>query len=272
MVGFVGEEKLLVQDVGVFSQLEGALVEVLFCSFVVFPSPAQPQQQVVLDIFQLNCRDPPLDDSLPEGIDVHLQQRHGPYQQVVARSDQIDIKQQMVPHQTVHPLIVGNRVSGPELNNDLLVRVAWQDSSGVVERKDVAGVGEELELGVELAVVVQGEDLCAGVVQLDLPEVDGVAVEKDVEPFGVALQLEGKGVAVVALQVEGIDCGEVGEAWGVVDLHRKGGLGGNRASFWVETEEAVVELGHASLGVDGKGRRHFSAVAQHHLPTGSPGD
>ena len=53
----------------------------------------------------------------------------------------------MVPDETVHPVIVGHRVSGPELYDDLDVCVPVDGALGLVELKDVARVREELVLG-----------------------------------------------------------------------------------------------------------------------------
>lgn len=76
-----------------------ALVEVFLRALLLLTaSLCQLQQDVVLDVLELNGRDPALDDPLPEGIHMHLHQRHRPDQQVVTSPNQIHIQQQMVPN------------------------------------------------------------------------------------------------------------------------------------------------------------------------------
>lgn len=67
------------------SHLYIALVKVLLSAFLLLTASfCQLEQYVILDILQLNRRDPALNDPLPEGIDMHLHQRHRSYQQVIA--------------------------------------------------------------------------------------------------------------------------------------------------------------------------------------------
>ncbi len=74
------------------SKLYVALVEILLCSFFLLTvSLGQLKQYVVFDIFEFDGRDPSLDDSFPEGVDVHLHERDRPYEQIVASSNKVNI-------------------------------------------------------------------------------------------------------------------------------------------------------------------------------------
>lgn len=100
------------------SNLYITLVKVLLSAFLFLTaSLRQLQQYVILDILQLNRRDPALNDPLPECIHMHLHQRHRSDQQIITSTYQIDIQQQMVPYQTVNPLIIRYGVPWPELND-----------------------------------------------------------------------------------------------------------------------------------------------------------
>lgn len=95
------------------------MVEILLGGWVVvlalLPAFGQPQQRIILNILQLNLRNPTLNNPPPKPINMRLQQRHGPNQQIITSTNQIHKQQHMIPHQTVHPLIVGDRVAGMEL-------------------------------------------------------------------------------------------------------------------------------------------------------------
>lgn len=184
------EKKLLLQDVGVLPDLHVGLVEVFLVRVLKAPL-GQFEQKIVLDVLELDGRNPPLNDPLPEGVNMLLEEGDGPDEQVVAGAHQIDIQQYMVPNQAVDPLVVRDRVSGPELNHYLSVAVASQDSLGVVELKHVRRVGEKLVLSAQLGVVGEGQHFCAGVVQFYLPKVYRGTVEGNVESSGVALQTQG---------------------------------------------------------------------------------
>ena len=101
-----------------FPDLQVALIEILLSAVLLTPF-GQPQQQVILDVLQLDRRDATLDHSLPEAVDMGLQQRHWSNEQIITSANQINEEKQMVSYETVDSLIVCYRVSWPKLNHNL---------------------------------------------------------------------------------------------------------------------------------------------------------
>ena len=131
------------------ADLDVALVEVLLRALLLLAAPLrQLQQDVVLNVLEFDGRDPALDDPLAEGVDVHLHQRHGADQQVVAGADQIHVQQQMVADQAVDALVVGDGIPGPELDDYLLGAVPAQSALDIVEQEDVVRVRVELKISL----------------------------------------------------------------------------------------------------------------------------
>lgn len=196
---------------------------------------------------------------------MHLQQRHGPDQQVVTSSDQVHIQQQMIPYQTVNAFIICDGVPRPKLNNDLLGAVPSQCPPHIIEQENVVGIRIKLEIRFQLRIVGDCEHLSRGVLQLYLTEIDGAGVEVDVKSFGVAPEVEGKLVAVAADEGEVIDGPAVHEGGRVVDLHRVGHLGRDAAPLGLEGDELVIELALIRALLDVKLRRHFGAILEDEL-------
>ena len=240
------EKELLLQDVGVLPDLHVGLVEVFLVGILEAPL-GQFEQEVVLDVLELDGRNPPLNDPLPEGVNMLLEEGDGPDEQVVAGAHQIHIQQDVVPHQAVDPLVVGDRVPGPELYHYLRVAVASQDSLCVVELKHVRRVSEKLILSAQLRVVGECQHFCAGVVQFYLPEVYRGTVEGDVEPPGVALQTQGQGVPRTAHHLEVCYNPRVHKSRRKCYLHRETGSRGEDSPLRGESEELLVELAVPSL-------------------------
>lgn len=153
------QEQLLVQGIGVLGYRSARLVEVLLVGGIGiellagFLPLGEPEQGIVLHIFELDLGYATLDDPLPEHIHMTLQQGERVDQQVVAGADQVHVQQDMVPHQAVHSLIVGDGVPGLEGDDDLLGRLPRDHALGLAEIEYVAGLGEELELGLQLGAV-----------------------------------------------------------------------------------------------------------------------
>jgi len=107
----------------------------------------------------------------------------------------------MVPDDAVDALVVVDRVVGPEVDDDAGVGLRGHGALGLREAEDVAGLVEELELGGQLGVVVDGEHAVDHLAQPGLKRVphllvvDGAGREEDVEGLGVAHALDAEGVA-----------------------------------------------------------------------------
>jgi hypothetical protein len=155
LIAFSLEKELFLQHIRMLSNLEIRLVEILFHG-VLTPSLGQLQQKIILDILKFDGRDPALDDPLPKGIYMLLQQGQRSDQQIVTSPYKIDIEQRMISDQTVHTLIVRHRISRPEFYYYLHVCVARKSAFGLVKLEYVASVSEEFEFCVQLGVVAQG--------------------------------------------------------------------------------------------------------------------
>lgn len=152
------EKQLLLQDVRMLLDQGTRLVQVRLGGCVLLlhlSSPCQFEQDVVLDILQLNLRNPTLDHSFPESVHVHLGERQWLYQQVETSPHQVHIQQRVVSHQTVDPFIVRNRVPGSKLDHYFLVTILLNVSFRLVEAEDISGIHEELELGIRVGVIVE---------------------------------------------------------------------------------------------------------------------
>lgn len=62
----------------------------------------------------------------------------------------------MVSDKAVDSFIVGNGVSGSELDNDFSLWIFCQNSFVITEEEDVVGVGEKLELSLYFRGVDEG--------------------------------------------------------------------------------------------------------------------
>ena len=265
------EKEFLLQDVGVLPDLHVGLVEIFLVGILESPF-GQFQQKIVLDVFKLDGRNPSLNNSLPEGVNMLLKQGDGPDQQIIAGTHQIDVQQDMVPHKTVDPFIVGHRVPGPEFYHYLGVAVAGQDSLGVVELKHIRGVGEKLILSAQLWVVGEGQHFGACVVQLYLPEVDGVTVEGDVESSGVALQTQRQGVPRSADHFEVCYYPCINKSRGKCYFHCETGFWREDSLLRGESEELLVELAVPSVTRDAELCGDLGAVLDDEFPGDGLGD
>jgi len=93
-----------------------------------------------------------------------LQQRNRPDQQVITSPQQIDIKQTVIPDQTINPFVVGHRIPWPELYHNLHIWIPSYRALGVVELKNIATICEKLILSVELRIIGDCQDFSACVV------------------------------------------------------------------------------------------------------------
>lgn len=67
----------------------------------------------------------------------------------------------MVSNKAVDAFVVVHGVSGSELDDYFFVGVSLYGSFGLVEEEDVVGVCEELEIGLELGFIRDGENFGA---------------------------------------------------------------------------------------------------------------
>lgn len=90
-------------------------------------------------------------------INMSLEKWHGLVEDVIARTNQVDIEDVVVSHDAKDPFVVIGRVLWKELNNDPSLRL-WLDSSfSLTKREDVGLVCEELESCGLTAVVANVE-------------------------------------------------------------------------------------------------------------------
>ena len=132
------------------SDLEVCLVKVLLGVAFLCALFGQFEKQVIFNIFQFDSRDPAFDDSLPEGVNMLLNEGKRSDQQIVAGSDEIDIQENMVSHKAVDSLIVGNCVSRSEFDDDFGIGIASDGPFGFIEKEDIVRVGKKLVICVQL--------------------------------------------------------------------------------------------------------------------------
>ena len=78
-----------------------------------------------------------------------------PDQQIIASSQKVHIKQDMVPHQTVNSLIISNSVSRPKLDDDFLCRLFGNYAFGFVKAKNISRIGEKFKLSLHFRGISQ---------------------------------------------------------------------------------------------------------------------
>lgn len=150
LIVFTFEKELLLEDVGVLSDLEVCLVKVLLGVAFLCALFGQFEKQVIFNVFQFDSRDSAFDDSLPEGVNMLLNEGKRSDQQIVAGSDEIDIQENMISHKAVDSLIVGNCVSRSEFDDDFGIGITSDGPFGFIEKEDIVRVGKKLVICVQL--------------------------------------------------------------------------------------------------------------------------
>ena len=131
-----------------------------------------------------------------------LQEGDRLYQQVVAGADEVHVEQEVVADQAVDSLVVGDGVSGPEVDDYLLRGLLQEHALVLAEPENIPGVSEKLELGLELRLIHDRQRLAGVVVQLDFSEIDGVGAERNIEVLGPPFEVQSDLVATVADHLE----------------------------------------------------------------------
>lgn len=172
-----------------------------------------------------------------------LHERDRPDQQIVASTNEIQIQQQMVSHQTVDPLIIGNGIPGPELNQDLLGRLPGYNSFHFAEVEDIPVAGEELKLRIKFGSVGQRYDPVAKSIQLYLSKINRLRAEGNSKTLRLALAVYVNLVPTIAQHPEFGQIVVIAKLWSVYEFDAQVHLRRNRTLVGIHGEEVIRELG-----------------------------
>lgn len=96
----------------------------------------------------------------------------------------------MVSDQTVYSFVVGNRVSGPELYDYLLVTIFQNGSFDLVKKIYIIGIHKELKLSIQIWVVIDCEDFIERGIKFNLSKIYTIPTEVYIELMRVTFKIE----------------------------------------------------------------------------------